>query len=75
MGASHFLRGPSSYAALPRLFPCSTPTHPPLFLPWQVGVGVNYSPRQTSLSVQRATDRRDSAEERFFRRLEAEVRK
>ncbi|GAB4819711.1 hypothetical protein N2152v2_006757 [Parachlorella kessleri] len=40
-----------------------------------VGVGVNYSPRTTSLSVQRAADRRDSAEERFFRRLEAEVDK
>lgn len=40
--------------------------------PVQVGV-TNYSPRTTSLSVQRAADRRDSAEERFFRRLEAEV--
>lgn len=53
--------------------PTPHPTHPHLSFPWQVGVGVNYSPRQTSLSVQRATDRRDSVEERFFRRLEAEV--
>jgi SPX domain protein involved in polyphosphate accumulation len=33
------------------------------------------SPRTTSLSVVRAAGRRDTAEERFFRRLEAEVRK
>lgn len=35
----------------------------------------NYSPRMTSLTVIRATDRQDTAEERFFQRLEAEVDK
>lgn len=35
----------------------------------------NFSPRTTSLTVQRAADRRDSAEERFFQKLEAEVEK
>ncbi|KAL4855568.1 Vacuolar transporter chaperone 4 [Chlorella vulgaris] len=35
----------------------------------------SFSPRTTSLTVQRATDRRDSAEERFFQKLEAEVDK
>ncbi|KAH7623032.1 hypothetical protein Ndes2526B_g02326 [Nannochloris sp. 'desiccata'] len=34
-----------------------------------------YSPRTTSLTVQRAMDSRDSAEEEFFRKLEAEVEK
>jgi SPX domain protein involved in polyphosphate accumulation len=34
-----------------------------------------YSPRTTSLTVQRAMDSRDSAEEHFFRKLEAEVEK
>ena len=34
-----------------------------------------YSPRTTSLTVIRATDRQDTAEERFFQRLEAEVDK
>ena len=35
----------------------------------------NFSPRTTSLTVQRATDKRDSAEEQFFSKLEAEVEK
>lgn len=38
-------------------------------------VGQDGSPRATSLSVVRAAGRKDSAEERFFRRLEAEVSK
>jgi len=35
---------------------------------------LSYSPRTTSLTVQRRAAMRDSAEERFFRKLEAEVR-
>ncbi|EFN52611.1 hypothetical protein CHLNCDRAFT_58814 [Chlorella variabilis] len=35
----------------------------------------SFSPRTTSLTVQRAADRRDSAEERFFQKLESEVDK
>lgn len=35
----------------------------------------SFSPRTTSLTVQRAADKRDSAEERFFQKLEAEVEK
>ena len=38
-----------------------------------LGSGVSFSPRETSLSVQRATNNRDAAEERFFTLLEAEV--
>ena len=38
-----------------------------------LGSGVSFSPRETSLSVQRATDKRDAAEERFFTLLESEV--
>ena len=34
---------------------------------------LSYSPRTTSLTVQRRAAMRDSAEERFFRKLEAEV--
>jgi SPX domain protein involved in polyphosphate accumulation len=41
----------------------------------EAGVAGGYSPRTTSLTVQRAMDSRDSAEEQFFRRLEAEVEK
>jgi len=36
---------------------------------------MGYSPRTTSLTVQRAMDSRDNAEERFFQLLEAEVEK
>eukprot|EP00887_Chlorella_sp_A99_P007158 scaffold2.g7158.t1 len=36
---------------------------------------LSFSPRTTSLTVQRAADKRDSAEEKFFARLEAEVEK
>lgn len=36
--------------------------------------GSVYSPRTTSLTVIRAMDSRDNAEERFFQQLEAEVR-
>lgn len=36
---------------------------------------LSYSPRTTSLTVQRRAAMRDSAEERFFRKLEAEVHK
>ncbi|PSC73528.1 ABC transporter C family member 2 isoform A [Micractinium conductrix] len=36
---------------------------------------LSYSPRTTSLTVQRRAAQRDSAEERFFRKLEAEVHK
>ena len=35
--------------------------------------GMSYSPRTTSLTVQRRAAARDSAEERFFRKLEAEA--
>ncbi|PSC71737.1 VTC domain-containing [Micractinium conductrix] len=35
----------------------------------------SFSPRTTSLTVQRSADRRDSAEERFFQTLEGEVEK
>ena len=35
--------------------------------------GLSYSPRTTSLTVQRRAAQRDSAEETFFRQLEAEV--
>jgi len=38
-----------------------------------LGSGVSFSPRETSLSVQRATNNRDAAEERFFTLLESEV--
>ncbi len=38
-------------------------------------VGHDGSPRETSLSVARAFRKQDSAEERFFKRLEAEVSK
>ena len=40
----------------------------------QQGV-VSFSPRTTSLTVQKHADARDSAEEQFFRKLEAEVDK
>lgn len=36
---------------------------------------MSYSPRTTSLTVQRAEDKRDTAEEKFFKQLEEEVDK
>lgn len=49
------------------------PPHSPHFL---VSQGVQaYSPRTTSLTVQRAMDSRDNAEEQFFRLLESEMSK
>ncbi len=38
------------------------------------GDSVAFSPRTTSLSVVRAQTQQDAAEERFFRKLDAEVR-
>ena len=38
------------------------------------GDGIAFSPRTTSLSVVRAQTQQDAAEERFFRKLDEEVR-
>lgn len=53
-------------------------SHPPTRLPLAHCLQVHdpslsYSPRTTSLTVQRRGAQRDSAEETFFRKLEAEV--
>ncbi len=53
--------------------PTHSPILPPSTHPVQLGI-VRFSPRMTSLTVARPQLRQDTAEERLFQRLEAEVR-